>query len=135
MQLFICFDPAEAPFQAVVELLAEETWNMDDRDFGPAEVRERMASDIAIFASAGGELVAFARADWEVQDGARFLKLRDVVVAKHARGRGVGSRIVEKLMEAAPDAEWRLHTDDAFGFYERFGFVRVGDTKEMRREP
>lgn len=70
----------------------------------------------------GGRLVATARAN---SDGARHAYVADVVVAPEYRGRGLGQRLMQLLLEhprlrGAPFV--RLATADAKAFYERFGF-------------
>ena len=66
--------------------------------------------------------LAFARA---VTDLTTYAYLTDVIVAEDARGRGLGSWMVETIV-AHPDFQGlrriTLLTRDAQGLYERFGF-------------
>jgi hypothetical protein len=41
------------------------------------------------------------------------------------RGRGLGGEIVREMVERGPlcSVRWLLHTEDAQGLYERFGFT------------
>lgn len=78
-----------------------------------------------------GRLVAMARA---TADG-RTAWIHDVVVAPELRGRGLGKRLFQLLLDhpavrTAPAA--RLTTRDAQAFYRAFGFV---DAAERRRWP
>jgi nitroimidazol reductase NimA-like FMN-containing flavoprotein (pyridoxamine 5'-phosphate oxidase superfamily)/ribosomal protein S18 acetylase RimI-like enzyme len=69
-----------------------------------------------------GRLVAIARAN---SDGARHAYVADVVVAPAYRGRGLGQRLVQLLLDhprVRGAAFVRLATADAESFYERFGF-------------
>ena len=66
-----------------------------------------------------GRMIGFARA---VSDGVALAYLADVYVLPEARGRGVGSALVAALLDEGPGFRWMLHTADAHGLYERFGF-------------
>ncbi|HKY38472.1 MAG TPA: GNAT family N-acetyltransferase [Polyangiaceae bacterium] len=71
---------------------------------------------------ARGSLVATARAN---SDGARHAYVADVAVAPEHRGRGLGQKLVELLLDhplVRGAAYVRLATADAQAFYERFGF-------------
>jgi GNAT superfamily N-acetyltransferase len=71
-----------------------------------------------------------------VSDGARFAYLGDVFVLEAARGRGLGTWLVECVL-AAPalsDVEgWLLGTRDAHRLYERFGFELAAPSRYMGR--
>ena len=51
--------------------------------------------------------------------------LADVYVLPAARGHGLGRRIVADMIDDGPgrDFRWLLHTADARGLYEPFGFA------------
>lgn len=68
-----------------------------------------------------GRTVGFARA---ISDGVALAYLADVFVAPGHRGRGLGVRLVEVMVEDGPgrDFRWLLHTKDAHDLYARFGF-------------
>ena len=70
----------------------------------------------------GREQLAFLRA---VTDLATYAYLTDVIVADDARGRGIGSWMVEAIL-AHPDCQglrrWALWTRDAPWLYRKFGF-------------
>jgi GNAT superfamily N-acetyltransferase len=67
--------------------------------------------------------VGFARA---LTDGATFAWIADLFVLDSHRGRGIGKRLVEAIVEH-PDVRGArrvlLATDDAHGLYRRFGFL------------
>jgi len=69
-----------------------------------------------------GEQVGFARA--VDCDAAGFVYLADVYVLDEHRGRGLGVELVREIVEHGPyaDRRWILHTRDAHGLYEKFGF-------------
>jgi GNAT superfamily N-acetyltransferase len=58
-----------------------------------------------------------------VSDG-RIAYLADVYVLREHRGRGLGAELVRASVDEGPqrDQRWLLHTRDAHGLYERFGF-------------
>jgi ribosomal protein S18 acetylase RimI-like enzyme len=86
----------------------------------------------------GDEQVAFARA---VTDLATYAYLTDVIVASNARGRGLGSWMIQAFL-AHPDLQGlrrvTLFTRDAQRLYEKFGFstkMPASTYMEMRPGP
>ena len=65
-----------------------------------------------------------------------FAYLGDVFVLPGHRGRGLGVRLVEEMIERGPGAgfRWLLHTDDAGCLYERFGFAPAETVMERRHD-
>ncbi len=57
--------------------------------------------------------------------GAGFMYLADVYVLEEHRGGGRGVELVGELIDNGPfaDRRWVLHTRDAHGLYEKFGFA------------
>ena len=57
--------------------------------------------------------------------GAGFMYLADVYVLEEHRGGGRGVDLVREMIENGPfaDRRWVLHTRDAHGLYEKFGFA------------
>jgi len=82
---------------------------------------------VAAYDGSSGRMVGFARA---VSDGVALAYLADVYVEQDFRGRGLGSALVEEMIEHGPGAgfRWMLHTADAHGVYERFGFTKPNET-------
>jgi len=82
-----------------------------------------------------GRLLAFARV---LTDGAFKAFVLDVIVAKDSRGRGLGSRLMRRIVEH-PDLQKVKHVELAClpeleTFYERLGFTTdVGGIRLMRR--
>jgi ribosomal protein S18 acetylase RimI-like enzyme len=79
-----------------------------------------------------GRQVGFCRA---FTDGVAVVYLADVYVHPELRG-GLGVELVREMVENGPyaDLKWILHTADAHGLYEQFGFGRP-DAKVMERLP
>ena len=86
---------------------------------------------IGAYVEGGDELVGFARA---VSDGVSDAYLADVYVAPSHRGRGIGGRMIEAMVEEGLGARfrWFLATRDAREFYARYGF-HPPDERVMER--
>ena len=78
---------------------------------------------VGVYDSASGAMIGFARA---VSDGADIAYLSDVYIDKDHRGHGLGVQLVATMIDRGPGASfrWTLHTSDAHGLYERFGFTQ-----------
>lgn len=81
----------------------------------------------------GGQ-VGVARA---ISDGVAHAYLSDVIVDPGHRGRGIGSLLVGAMVGDAVGSrlQWMLHTTDAHGLYERFGFGRPDERLMVRPAP
>jgi len=55
--------------------------------------------------------------------------LADVYVLEEHRGQGLGVELVRAAVDEGPhrDLRWMLHTRDAHGLYEKFGFGPPSD--------
>jgi GNAT superfamily N-acetyltransferase len=74
-----------------------------------------------------GAVVGFARA---VSDGVALAYLADVYVLDSVRGRGLGKQLLQFMIDDGPgrDFRWMLHTGDAHGLYEKYGFAAPDHT-------
>lgn len=90
-------------------------------------VERAIEHSICFGAYVDGRQLAFARV---VTDYAGFAYLGDVFVAPHARGGGLGKRLMDFVM-AHPDLQhirrFMLATRDAHGLYEQYGFTPLAD--------
>lgn len=86
---------------------------------------------IGAYETGTGRQVGFARA---VSDGVAFAYLADVFVLPEARGTGLGKELVATMIDRGPGAgfRWTLHTADAHGLYNKFGFAEP-DSMYMER--
>ena len=113
-------DAARVDCNAVFRFLTEESYWAKGR---PRETIERLVREAArvVGLYAGGRQLGFTRT---VSDGVAVAYLADVYVDPELRGRGLGGELVRETVERGPFAHcrWLLHTADAHGFYERFGF-------------
>jgi len=124
-------DPGRVDVDAVHRYLSEESYwaNGRSRDEVARLVREAQR---VVGAYRDGRQVGFCRA---FTDGTSIAYLADVYVLLECRGEGIGAELVREAIERGPYAgrKWLLHTQDAHGLYETFGFVRRGP-KLMERE-
>lgn len=88
---------------------------------------------VGAYEKATGHMVGFARA---VSDGVAIAYLADVFVVPAAQGAGLGKELVATMIERGPGTgfRWMLHTADAHGLYEQFGFEKP-DITYMERQP
>jgi GNAT superfamily N-acetyltransferase len=125
-------DPARIDPAAAVEFLTTEAyWG---RWRGDQDIRRQIAAAWRVVGAydAAGAMVGFARA---VSDGGSAY-LADVYVLSGHRGAGLGKAIVAMMIEDGPGSHWRwmLHTSDAHGLYQQFGFARPDD-RYLERPP
>jgi ribosomal protein S18 acetylase RimI-like enzyme len=117
--LILSTDRSRIDLGVVLEMLLQSHW-------GGAMTRERLEraieNSVCVGVYDGVRQLAFARA---VSDLATYAYLTDVIVAEAARGRGIGTWMVEAILEH-PDLQGlrriALYTRDARRLYERFGF-------------
>ncbi len=83
---------------------------------------DRASRNVGLYAP-DGALVGYSRTV-DVPD-AWLVYLADVFVLPEHRGRGLGVELVRFTVEDGPYAQrrWILHTADAHGLYELFGFA------------
>ncbi len=116
------FGPQE--LAAVVELLRGQYWNLEWTDSQLAAAQ--LGSQAWVGArDPEGRVIASARA---VGDGAKFATIYDVIVAEAWRGRGLGRRLLELLLDhplLRGAARVDLGTRDAQEFYRGLGFVEL----------
>ena len=112
-------DPARLDLDAVWAFLSTEAYWGRERSRETFERQVRGAARL-VGLYAGDRQVGFARV---LSDG-RLAYLADVYVLSAHRGRGLGVELVRAAVEEGQlrDLRWLLHTKDAHGLYEKFGF-------------
>ena len=117
-------DPGRVDRDAVWAFLSQEAyWG---RSRSRADLEHQLDSAwrvVGAYETGSGRMAGFARA---VSDGVAYAYLADVFVVADARGQGLGTALVKTMIDAGPGAafRWCLHTADAHGLYEKFGFAR-----------
>ena len=115
-------DPRRVDRDVVTEFLTTEAyWG---RWRGRAEIDRQLDSAwrvIGAYERSTATMVGFARA---VSDGVSLAYLADVFVLRAHRGRGLGARLVQAMIDDGLGAKmrWMLHTADAHDLYARYGF-------------
>ena len=115
-------DPARVDLDALWAFLSTQAYWSRWRSRADVEAQVRGAwRVVGVYERASGRMVGFARA---LSDGVAYAYLADLFIAREARGQGLGVRLVQAMVEDGPGAafRWTLHTADAHGLYERFGF-------------
>ena len=116
-------DTARVDREAVHRFISEDSYWAKGRTRAAMDgLIDRASRNVGLYAP-GGSLAGYSRTV-DVPD-AFLAYLADVfVLAKH-RGHGHGVELVRFTAEDGPYAtrRWILHTVDAHGLYERFGFV------------
>jgi hypothetical protein len=94
--------------------------------------RRAFANSLCVGAYLDGSQVGFGRA---ITDRTVFAYLADVIIWPEYRGRGIGTRLVQALIDH-PDCRtvihWSLSTNDAHGLYEKARFRPSTDGRYMR---
>jgi ribosomal protein S18 acetylase RimI-like enzyme len=129
--LLLSTDRARIDRSAVLAMLHDSHWGAAVT----ADILERaIDNSVCVGVYDGARQLAFARA---VTDLSTFAYLTDVIVADDARGRGIGSWMIEEIL-AHPDLQGlrriSLLTRDAQALYERYGFsTRMATSTYMER--
>jgi len=114
---------------AIHRLLSSSGWA---HRIGGVEELGRLisASQRAVVAVADNEIVGFARA---ITDGISNGYLSMVVVAESHRRQGIGSALVERLVESEPHMTWVLRAgrEGSAAFFAKLGF-KVSQTAMER---
>lgn len=114
-------DPARIDIDIVHRYLSEDSyWARGRTRKRQAELNRAAARVVGCYRER--RQLGYARA---ISDGVSLAYLADLFVLPEARGRGLGVEIVRELVERGPlsSLRWLLHTEDANGLYERFGFA------------
>ena len=126
----------EPHIEQLFELYQREWWSSQRR---PSDVRAMLSASDLVFGFLErdtGQLAAFSRV---LTDFVYKALVFDVIVAEPHRGRGLGRRLLETIVNHP-----RLHPvqhvelycrPNLVGFYRKFGFTEeLGDLTFMRRE-
>lgn len=133
-ELLLSTDRSRIDVDAVLDMLHRSHWGGQvTRD-----VLERaIPNSVCVGVYDGARQLAFARA---ITDLATYAYLSDVIVLEEARGRGLGSWMIEAIL-GHPDFQHlrriALLTRDARELYERYGFAEgtISTSIYMERRP
>ena len=116
----------------IIGLYRVEGWWSNETD--GAELVDRIVSGSHCFliVKKESEIIGMGRA---LSDGVSDAYIQDVTVKKNFRGQGIGTKIIQKLVE-------RLHSDglkwvgliaekNSHPFYEQLGFKKMSDSVPM----
>ena len=106
--------------QSLTALLTDSYWASGRTE--SEQSRWNQMSEVVFAKCQGDDILAFARVSW-VTPGTAYLA--DVIVAPQARGRGLGKKLIERIMNhprVKTTQTVMLKTTDAQAFYEKFSF-------------
>jgi GNAT superfamily N-acetyltransferase len=120
-------DPSRVDRDVVWDFLSTQAYWGRWRSRADVEAQLDSAWRVVGCYDGSGAMVGFARA---VSDGVALAYLADVFVRAEHRGRGIATGLVDMMITQGPGASfrWMLHTRDAHGLYERFGFRPPDET-------
>ena len=123
-------DKASLSIERIQEFLAKSYW-ANERSKDTIELTIKNSLCFGVYYH--GQQIGFARA---VTDMATMYYLADVYIDEAYRGRGLGKRLVQCIVESESlrNLAGILGTRDAHGLYEKYGFAREPE-KLMRRRP
>jgi GNAT superfamily N-acetyltransferase len=127
-QFIVSTDPALLDVELIHGFLTESYWSPGI----PIDVLERaIDGSIPFGLYRGVEQIGFARV---ITDRATFAYVGDVFVLASRRGSGLGTWLMECVLEH-PDLSglrrWLLVTRDAQGLYRKVGFSRLADPERL----
>jgi len=124
-------DPARIQRDAVWAWLSTAAYWGRWRDRADFEAQLDSAWRVVGVYAPDGSQVGFARA---VSDGVCFAFLADVYIDDAHRGAGLGKRLVARMIDEGPGADfrWMLVTLDAHTLYEQYGFTTPGPDVMVR---
>lgn len=113
-------DKSKLDIELIHSYLSTETYWAKDRSL--ETVKKSVENSICFGVYLEKEQVAFARV---ITDRAVFAWITDIFVVKNHKGKGLGKKIMNTIMnhhELQGLRRWGLATKDAHGLYEQFGF-------------
>jgi GNAT superfamily N-acetyltransferase len=115
-------DPSRIDVDAAWSFLSTEAYWARWRERADFEAQLEVSWRVVGAYDTSGAIVGMARA---ISDGLNLAYLCDVFVLPEHRGRGIGRRLVEEMIDNGPGADfrWMLHTNDAHELYRTFGFA------------
>lgn len=124
--------PTPAQSSDIIWLYRAEGWWSNETDDDELVDRIVSGSHCFLIVKKESEIIGMGRA---LSDGVSDAYIQDVTVKKNFRGQGIGTKIIQKLVE-------RLHSDglkwigliaekNSHQFYEPLGFKKMSDSVPM----
>ena len=127
-------EPTPDQIHEIISLYRMEGWWSEETDDPNLIARIISGSHCFIIVTKDGETVGMGRA---LSDGASDAYIQDVTVKKSHRGHGIGTKIIQKLVERlnADGLGWigLIAEKNSHKFYERLGFKKMPDSVPMLR--
>lgn len=122
-------DKSLLSIQKIKELLDKSYWGKQ-RSLETIDITVENSDCFGVYANT--EQVGFARV---VSDKATMFWLCDVIIDEGHRGKGLGKKLVDFILDAEEYKEIRgiLATKDAHGLYEKYGFEKAETGRFMIR--
>ena len=114
--IYISRNKNEIEVDKVILLLRQTDWACDRAE---EEIIKSITNSTCYFICRGKELIGFARI---ITDFVTTFYLMDVIIDETYRGKGLGKRLMNEIMEDVGDLYGILHTNSAQRFYESYGF-------------
>lgn len=122
-------DKEKLDFRRVVQLMRQSYWA---RTRSEEMIRKAMEGSVCYGVyDREGYMVGYARI---ITDFATTFYLMDVIIDEDYRGKGLGTLLMDAVMDDVGSLHGVLHTDDAGGFYERYGFRHDERRQEVLME-
>lgn len=127
--------PTPEQLQQINDLYRMEDWWTEAPDNPDLVARIVAGSHCFLIVTDGTEIVAMGRA---ISDGVSDAYIQDVTVKKTCRGRGIGTRIIEQLVERLnrDGLDWigLIAEKNSYQFYERLGFKKMPNAVPMLKK-
>lgn len=128
-EYYVSKDDSMFELDKVTALLRQTSWAADR----PEEmIRSAMEHSVNYGVYDGnGNMAGYARI---ITDYTRVFYLMDVVIDEKLRGQGLGTLLLDAVMEDVGHLWGILHTEDACGFYEKYGFTQDPERQKHTME-
>ncbi len=125
-RFYVSKDRNKLSFERIVEFMRQSYWA---RDRSEKMIRSAMENSVCYGVYDENDyMVGYARI---ITDYTRVFYLMDVIIDMPYRHQGLGSLLMDAIMDDVGHLQGVLHTEDAREFYARYGFVR--DEKRLAR--
>lgn len=114
---YVSKDHEKLKLSEIIKLLHQSSWAKDRSE---EEIKKSVENSVCYGVYDDKDhMVGFARI---ITDYTRVFYLMDVIIDEAHRHQGLGTMLMDKIMEDVGDLYGILHTEDTKGFYEKYGF-------------